>query len=88
MLSFLKALFLAQNEHCKLLVAPYSLKPICKNNSIFKARTWKYNWEACSLDLDYDDGMCVARLVIGENLDHLPFIAAAYNLWMKEDNRD
>jgi len=67
---------------------PYSLKPICKINSIFKPRTWKYNWESCSLDLDYDGGMCVARLEIEENLDHLPFIAVAYYLWMRKDNRD
>lgn len=66
----------------------YSLKPEWTKHGVFKRASCKYEWEVCSLDLSYDDGMCVANIMIEDDIDHLPFIAAAYYLWMHEDLSD
>lgn len=67
----------------------YSLKTTWIRHGIFmRKRSCKYEWGACSLDLGFDDGMCVASVMIEENIDHLPYIAAAYYLWMREEFSD
>lgn len=64
----------------------YSLKTTWIRNGIcMRKRSCKYEWEVCSIDLSYDDGMCVASVIIEENIDHLPYIAVAYYLWMQEE---
>lgn len=67
----------------------HSLKTTWNRSGFFKRKnSCKYEWEGCTLDLAFDEGMCVANAIIEDDIDPLPFIAVSYYLWKQEEFRD